>query len=257
MIRLLAICLFAVSAVAARAEGVERVIAALSQNAVSITTDFSGSQIFVYGAVERDRLPDARDDNLDVIITISGPRVPVVVHKKANKIGIWANAERVLVDKAPSFYAVSTTGPMPDILDSIEDLRHKISVESAIRLVGAAGEVDDPAEFSEAVVRIRRASGIYFEQIGSVEKFGRTLFQTRVQLPANIIEGDYTARIFLLRDGAVLDSFESAIAVRKVGLERWIYNLAHEQPFLYGVFSIVVALFFGWGASEVFRLLRR
>ncbi|MGB0504984.1 MAG: TIGR02186 family protein [Pikeienuella sp.] len=257
MSRLVAIFALILGAFSAQAEGVERVVAALSQNAVSITTDFSGSQIFVYGAVERDRLPDNRDDNLDVIVTISGPQQPVIVRKKDNSVGIWINRERVKIDHAPSFYAVSTTGEMNEILDQIEDLRHKISVERAIRLVGAAGEVDDPQEFSDAIVRIRRASGIYFEQIGAVEKFGRTLFQTRVQLPANIIEGDYNAKIFLLRDGAVLDSYEVAIDVRKVGLERWIYNLAHEQPLMYGILSIIVALVFGWGASEIFRLLRR
>jgi uncharacterized protein (TIGR02186 family) len=254
---LIAILAFALAALSAQAEGTERVVAALSQNAVSITTDFSGSQIFVYGAVERDRLPDSRDDNLDVIVTISGPQLPVIVRKKDNDVGIWINRERVLIDGAPSFYAVSTTGEMADILNQIDDLRHKISVERAIRLVGAAGEVNDPTEFSDAIVRIRRASGIYFEQIGAVEKFGRTLFQTRVQLPANIIEGDYNARVFLLRDGSVLDSYDVAIDVRKVGLERWIYNLAHERPLMYGILSIAVALFFGWGASEIFRILRR
>jgi hypothetical protein len=40
-------------------------------------------------------------------------------------------------------------------------------------------------------------------------------------------------------------------------LERWIYNLAHENSLIYGLLSILVALMAGWGASEMFRLLRR
>ncbi|MGB0854852.1 MAG: TIGR02186 family protein [Pikeienuella sp.] len=235
----------------------ERVVAALSQNAVSITTDFAGSQIFVYGAVERNWFPNDTDDNLDVIITISGPEEPVVIRKKARALGIWVNREKVVVDKAPSFYAVATTGPLADILTRVDDRRHKISVERAIRLVGVAGEVDDPAEFSDAVVRLRRASGVYFERIGDVEQIGQTLFQTRVELPANIVEGDYLTRVFILREGMVLDSFETGITVRKVGLERFVYNLAHEQSLIYGILSVLVALFAGWAASEVFRVFRR
>lgn len=235
----------------------ERVVAALSQNAVSITTDFAGSEIFVYGAIERDRLPNETDDNLDVIVTISGPEAPVIIRKKARALGIWVNRDKVLVDKAPSFYAVATTGAMGDILTNVEDRRHKITVERAIRLVGVAGEVDRPQDFSEAVVRLRRASGVYFERIGDVDQIGKTLFQTRVELPANIIEGDYVTRVFILRDGDVLDSFQTGIAVRKVGLERFVYNLAHEHSLIYGILSVLVALLAGWAASEVFRLLRR
>lgn len=256
MIRLAALVL-ALCAGFANAAGTERVVAALSQNAVSITTDFAGSEIFVYGAIERDRLPTVEDEDLDVIISITGPRRPVIVRKKDRALGIWINKDKVKIDAAPVFYAVATTGEMLDILSRVDDRRHKISVENAIRLVGVAGEVDDPQDFVDAIIRLRRNSGVYFEKIDAVEKIGATLFQTRVQLPANIVEGDYLARVFIIRDRAVLDYFETDITVRKVGLERFIYNLAHERSFLYGVLSVLVALLAGWGASEIFRLLRR
>lgn len=235
----------------------ERVIAALSQDSVGITTDFTGSRIFVFGAIERSRLSNERDDNLDVIVAITGPNERVILRKKSRKLGIWVNDENVEIDAAPSFYAVSSSGPLGQILTETADLRHKITIDKAIRLVGEADNVADPAEFSEAIIRIRRNNGIYFEDIGGVDIISGTLFRTNVQLPANIVEGDYQAKVFLLRDGRVVDDFATAISVRKVGLERWLYTLAHEQSFLYGIFSILVALLAGWGASEIFRQLRR
>jgi hypothetical protein len=51
--------------------------------------------------------------------------------------------------------------------------------------------------------------------------------------------------------------FVAPITVRKVGLERWLYRLAFDQPFLYGLMSLGVAVFAGWGASAAFRKLRR
>ena len=49
---------------------------------------------------------------------------------------------------------------------------------------------------------------------------------------------------------------EKLIGVRKEGLERFIFNLAQEQPLIYGLLSLVLAPFSGWGASAPFRLFR-
>ncbi|MGC1259467.1 MAG: TIGR02186 family protein, partial [Jannaschia helgolandensis] len=43
---------------------------------------------------------------------------------------------------------------------------------------------------------------------------------------------------------------------QKVGLERWIYALANEEPILYGLLSLFIAIVAGWGASAVFRLFK-
>lgn len=235
----------------------ERVVAALSQNTVGITATFSGSELFVFGAIERNRLADERDDELQVIVSVIGPEEPVLIRRKSRKLGIWVNTSTVKIDSAPSFYALATTGPLDQILTDTSDLRHKISIERAVRLVGESSNVDDPQAFADAVVRLRRASGVYFEQVDGVEITERTLFQAHFELPANLVEGDYEARVYILRSGRVIDDFVTGIEVRKVGLERWIYNLAQEQSLLYGILSILVALLAGWVASEIFRLLRR
>jgi hypothetical protein len=44
--------------------------------------------------------------------------------------------------------------------------------------------------------------------------------------------------------------------VRKEGLERFIFNLAQQQPLLYGLISLVLAALAGWGASVAFRFVR-
>jgi hypothetical protein len=54
----------------------------------------------------------------------------------------------------------------------------------------------------------------------------------------------------------VIDSRETVIFVQKVGLERFLFTLAHEAPLIYGLLSIAIAIAAGWGASAVFRYLR-
>ncbi|MCB1346349.1 MAG: TIGR02186 family protein, partial [Rhodobacteraceae bacterium] len=51
--------------------------------------------------------------------------------------------------------------------------------------------------------------------------------------------------------------FRTAIFVRKDGVERWIHQLAFDQPLLYGLLSLVIALVAGWGASALFRMIRQ
>lgn len=246
----LALCLAAVST-----QAQESVVAGLSQNRVSIDANFDGSEILIFGAVKRfTPLPDAGP--LQVIIAVAGPSQPVVVRKKERVVGVWANRASVTVDSAPSFYAIATTAPLKDILTEVDDLRHHISLDQMVRTVGEAGNVENVEEFSDAVVRIREANGLYRVQEGGVTLSDSTLFRSNIGLPANLVEGDYVARIFLTRDRQVVDEFETTITVRKVGLERWIYNLAHEQPLAYGILSLAIAIAAGWMAAAVFRLIK-
>jgi hypothetical protein len=72
-----------------------------------------------------------------------------------------------------------------------------------------------------------------------------------------LVEGDYDTRIFLTRDGNVVAQYETLIDVRKVGLERWLYNLSREQSLLYGLLSLAIAISAGWLASAAFAMIRR
>lgn len=233
----------------------EVIVSGLSQNRVSITADFDGSEILIYGAVKRDT-PAPGDSPLEVIITVEGPASPVMVRRKDRVAGIWVNTAAVRIDSAPSFYAVATTGPLSHILSDTDNLRFGITIERVIRAVGIASEADDAGEFILALLRVRTNEDRYRILEGRVELTEDTLFRTDVILPANLIEGEYTVRLYLLRNQKVVAHQERVIGVRKVGLERFVFNLAHERPLVYGLLSLVLAALAGWGASAGFRLFR-
>jgi uncharacterized protein (TIGR02186 family) len=233
----------------------EVIVSGLSQNRVSITADFDGSEILIYGAVKRDT-PAPGDSPLEVIVTVEGPASPVMVRRKDRVAGIWVNNAAVRVDSAPSFFAVATTGPLSHILSDTENLRFGITIERVIRAVGIAAEAEDSGEFILALLRVRTDEDRYRVLEGKVELTEDTLFRTDVVLPANLTEGEYKVRLFLLRDQKVVSHQERVIGVRKVGLERFVFNLAHERPLVYGLLSLVLAALAGWGASAVFRLFR-
>ncbi|MEX0340687.1 MAG: TIGR02186 family protein [Arenibacterium sp.] len=253
MMRYLLVCLFSLFPAVLAAE---EVVLGLSSDKVAITTSFDGSEILIFGAVKREE-PIPSGEPLGVIITVAGPSKPVVVRRKEKRFGIWVNIDMVEVDAAPSFYAVASSAPLREVLSNVEDLRSKISIDRAIRSVGAPSNILDSASFTEAVIRIRKEADLYQLLEGQVAVDEQTLFRTAIALPANLTEGDYATRIFLTRGGEIVSQYETKIDVRKVGLERWLFTLSRENALLYGLMSLSIAIAAGWGASAAFQLLRQ
>lgn len=252
---LLVLALVAASPGLPRPAQAEEVVMGLSQSSISITTNFAGSDILIFGAIKRETAIPQGD--LDVIITIAGPSAPLTLRRKDKRLGIWVNTDAVEIDAAPSFYAVATTGPLQQVLSETEDLRHRISIPLAIRSVGAPETVADAQSFTDALIRIRTGNDLYKVLEGAVDVQQQTLFRSSIRLPANLTEGAYRTRILLARDGEVIAKYETSIDVRKVGLERYLYTMAHRQPLLYGLMALAIAIAAGWGASAFFRVVLR
>ena len=235
--------------------GAEEIVAGLSQTEVSITSNFTGSEIIVYGAVKRDA-PAPKTPPLEVIVTVEGPSGPLNLRRKTRQLAIWINTDFVRIDSAPSFYAVATTAPLKDILSDTENLRHQITIPRAIRAIGISEQAENSPDFISALLRIRADEGRYRLDEGSVDLTDATLFRADVVLPANLIEGEYRVRMFLTRGGRVIDAQDQVIDVQKQGLERFVNRLSKSQPLIYGLMSLAMAVAAGWGASTLFRFFR-
>lgn len=232
----------------------EEIVLGLSKDEVAITANFDGSDILIFGAIKRDS-PITADGDLGVIVTVAGPDVPVTVRRKDRRLGIWVNTEAVDIDVAPSFYAVATNRPLSEILSDSEDVNTRISINRAIRSIGPSAR--GSANFSDALIRIRASEELYQTLSEGVLVDDETLFRTLISLPANLTEGEYKTEIYLTRGGQIVDLYSTTIPVKKVGLERWLYNLAHENALMYGLMSLAIAIAAGWGASAIFSAFRR
>ncbi|MGB1033814.1 MAG: TIGR02186 family protein, partial [Primorskyibacter sp.] len=229
----------------------EDIVLGLSRDSIQITTNFSGTELLIYGAIRREAaIPD---DPMGLILTVAGPSEEVTVYKKDRVAGIWVNTENVTIEAAPAFYAVASNAPLDDILSKGADRRHAVSINRAIRSIWARVTHGDVGAFVDAVIRIRENKGLYRLEESAVKIDDETLFSARVRMPADLTEGRYETRIFLTRGGEVVSKYTRDIDVRKVGLERFLYNLSREQPLVYGLMSLAIATFAGWAASAAFR----
>ena len=83
----------------AEAEKPERIVTGLSQDAVSITTNFTGSEILIYGAIRRDTPPTSNVPP-GIIVTVEGPSQQVTVRRKERIAGIWVNTQSLQIASA-------------------------------------------------------------------------------------------------------------------------------------------------------------
>ena len=222
-----------------------RIVADIDQTNVAINSTFAGSDILVFGAIT-----DGTEDT-QVIVTVTGPRQAETI-RRASRVGpIWANTSSATLGYVPAYYAVASSQPLAEVISLADDLRFRIS---PARAVWADGDKND---FVDALIRIRAREGSYIALPGEVTVRDGALFRATIPLPANLTEGDYGVRIFLSQEGQVIARNETTLAVRKVGLERLLWNAAQDQAYLYAILSLAVAVAAGWGASAAFSALRR
>lgn len=257
MPRLVTLLLFVLTTTPLPLAAQESVVTGVSTDNISLNATFDGSELFVFGAVRRDAPPPTDMGPLDIVVTVKGPPRTVKVRRKERVAGVWVNNATLTVRAVPSFYAIASTRDIEEVLNETDRLRYGIGMDQAVRRIQGNDSIADPTSFTDAIIRIREGNGAYARLDHGVAVAEETLFQTRIELPANLVEGDYATEFFLVRDQQVLSSATTIIRVEKTGIERWLYNLSRNRPLVYGLMSVGLALVAGWLANAVFRFARR
>lgn len=242
-----------------QAVAAEPLVADISDHLISISSDFTGTELLLFGAIGD--APGAGKGH--VIVVVRGPEQRMVVRKKKRRGGIWVNTKPVTFENVPGFYAVSSSAPLEDIAPASLLARQRIGFENLLIVPGPGSRetvIGDPErvdDYRNAVIRSMKRDGLFTEETGSIRFMANTLFRTRIAFPANVPVGNYQAEVYLIRDGRVVPGGmqSSPIFIDKVGLGRAIFNFAHRQSALYGIFAILTALFAGWIAAIAFRRL--
>jgi len=237
----------ALSYEAADKANAQDLIADLSSHRVDITTGFTGADLLLFGSV---------DDEGDIVVTVSGPRESVTVRRKERVAGIWMNTRSMQFKSAPNFYTVAASRPLDEIA-APEVLERQQIGASHLRLRATAdGEKllpEDEKTFRSALVRRKQAQGLYASKPGQVTIIANKLFRTQVHFPANLATGTYTAVVYLIRGGRVVNAQTTPLLVEKVGVGAEVYAFAHERSAVYGLAAILIAVAAGWLAAAIFR----
>lgn len=232
---------------AARADDL---VSGLSQDQIEITSNYTGTDMVVFGAIES---MDSANAARDVVVVVRGPAANMSVRRKVRIAGIWINRDEMSLSGMPSYCFVASSRPLSQIASKQTLQRYQIGLGNLQPTKVSTHRPPKAVPFIQAAVRERARDQLYTEVPMGVEFLSYSLFRVRVPIPASVPRGQYTAEVYLFRDGAVISAQSTPLFVNQIGLERRLYNYAHTWPLSYGLSTVLLAVFLGWLSSVLFR----
>jgi len=245
-----------ITAVAVPQARAERLIVSVSNHRVTVTPNYSGEELVLFGSVEKDAETTAGRSSYDLVVTIMGPRADMVTRRKERKFGIWINTDYRQFLKVPSYLAVFANRPFDAIASPEVERRQQLGLNNVLltqRVGPDYADVVPNDAFRSAFIRLRSEHGLYREDATAVTFLTPTLFRTGIPLPAEVPIGTYQIEIKLFSDGALVTRTETAFEIVKVGFEQFVATSARQNGLIYGLVTTAMALMTGWMASIVFR----
>nr|WP_298895302.1 TIGR02186 family protein [uncultured Altererythrobacter sp.] len=229
-------------------------VPAVSQDEVQVRQGFTGTELLLYGAI-LDPRGQRGGAEYDIVVVLKGPTEPITIREKDRIAGVWMNAQASDFRSAPSFFAVAASRPVEEIVDERTAAIYELGTEF-IQL-SPTGQIDPEkqARFAAGLVDLRQRLGLYNEDMSGVTINEQVLYQARIQLPSNVITGEYTAETFAISDGRVIASAIAEVEVRKVGFERLVEVFSQRFALLYGLLAVGLSVSMGWIAGRLFAMI--
>ncbi len=225
----------------------EDLVSGISQDTIQITSNYTGTDIVVFGAIERPQGTEGRN----IVVVVRGPDQSMTVRRRTRIAGVWVNSDAARFEGLPAYYYLASTEPVARIAPAEALARYGIGLQ--VLRPSATGSHHDPEPFRLAAVRHLQRSGLYSESPGSIDFLSETLFRTRVPVPAGVPRGQYNVEVYLFRDGQVVSAQSTPMFVDATGLERRLFNMAQDAALAYGLACVAMAMLLGWISSVLFR----
>jgi uncharacterized protein (TIGR02186 family) len=225
----------------------EDLVSGISQDIIQITSNYTGTDIVVFGAIERPQNAQGRD----IVVVVRGPDQPLTMRRRDRIAGVWVNNDAARFEGLPSYYYLASTQPIDHIAPPQSLARYAVGIQYLAP--SKVGSHHDPRPFLEAAKRHLKRAGLYAESPGSIDFLSETLFRTRVPVPAGVTRGQYNVEVYLFRGGEVVSAQSTPLFVDATGLERRLFNMAHNSAFTYGLACVLMSMLLGWISYVLFR----
>jgi uncharacterized protein (TIGR02186 family) len=222
---------------APHAHAIEPLTIDVAESHIDITTGFSGASIVIFGV---------RHGRGDVAIVVEGPRSDVVVRRKDNVLGAWINRSWMRFMNVPLYYDYA--------LAEGDDTSREIGEFGVENLVfETKGPTAEFERYKNAFIRGRRDVEFYPMAPETIEFIGDELFRTRMSMPANVPQGEYTITALLIDNKRVVYEKKSSFKVGQVGFNSGVYSFSKSHSFFYAMLCVFIAVLAGWLSHKVAR----
>ena len=228
------------------------VISDIDKSDIELSTRFDGTSLLVFGALSPE------NDSTSLLVEVIGPSTSVNITKKVQIWGIWVNKKIALFQDIPSFYQISISNPEHPILKEIEFQRLKSLFYDFLETTFISEASNSTEQYYDELTRLKKKLGKLSTFEEKINILDRKLFSYKVNLPKKIHPGMYKIKMTLIdQQGIEINRSEQSVKVSKVGLQEFLSSNSKNNPVFYGFFSVIIALFLGFSAAQLFRWLYR
>jgi uncharacterized protein (TIGR02186 family) len=246
------VCLWGAQALAVTTEEQQKVITAASKNVIDIGLSYHGDQIFFFGV---NPVPGS-----DVVIKLTAEKEEAVKLSVKGKVGpFWMTVKQYEVTGSPFIYKIHTGKPLDQIISpetaqklelGYSAMRHKMKMH----LIRGEAAPEDEALVWKGLVKIKEQANLYniVEDPKRLEVSEGKLFKHYFRFPPAATEGRYQVESFCFQKGELVGYGKDVIEIKKVGVENWLTQTSQNQPVLFGIMAVIIAVGAGLLVGVIF-----
>ena len=145
------------------------------------------------------------------------------------------NRQTIIWQNAPSFYHIFSNRPLDEVLSEKQQASLRIGPEHiGLRAVEARLTTEEAKLWRGALTRNMTERGLWQLNEKNVSIIRGALFRAPVDLPANIVPGEYKVRVLHVQNNQLIAEDTTYISVAKTGIGAMIYAFAHDYSIFYG-----------------------
>jgi hypothetical protein len=256
------------------ARGEEATSLSISPETVQVGLNFAGSDVAINGTAPADA---------EIILTVDGPPDSVKMKKMGKVMGLfWMTVDQAKVQNFPCFHVVLSSRQVDELLSREQQVELGVdpgatAILSEARVVGASDgsplSEEKATEFALALRDTYIKDGRYAPCVSchSVPLQDRTAhmnamptsngvtrldgdrWNTSIDLASDAALGDYSVRVYYVKDGQVVGSDAATFNVEKVGVVGWLGSMAQDHAAAYASMSLGIVIAVGMVIGYVSR----
>ncbi len=223
-----------------------------TKSVIEVGLRYNGDRIAFFGT-----LAGTQADAL--IVKLTSPAETVKINLKGRVGPVWMNTRQYEVENVPSMYQVQASAPLdkittPELAEELQIGYEIIKSQMKYHIVKGTDKGNDEETIFQGLMRIKDEANLYsIDDTGRIEIKEGKLFNHYFDFPPDAKPGQYNVEYFLIKDKKLVGKASDTIQIKKVGMVAYIAMAAEEQPVLYGICSVLIALGAGLLVGFIFR----
>lgn len=224
----------------------------LEPASVNISAFYNGTNVTVQGEAPADA---------ELLIRLSGTRHDVTLKKKG-KVGglLWMNVGEVTFANAPSVYLLYTSKGLGEMAAAENQNRwHNLGLgfEAIRQEIEVLPVPNDKEVVFKEFMKLKKHEDLYKLEPDAVHFSGAggamKSYTATIHVPPKLKPDTYQVDVIAVNGDEIVEVANTQLTLTQIGFPAFLSSMAFGSALVYGIMSVVIAIFAGLGMSMVFR----